>query len=363
MMDERGSVGVLIALVMFFVMGMLMMTWNTVQISKDKMRLQNAVDSAALAHATWQARSMNAIQNMNEEKYFALDLAIDLTKIGVVAEKLAQGFWKAAKAASAFPPAMYALEALAWASRFVGYCSACTAGWMQSVVVPILDVFQQIYQWCPIAGFLNAQNFAAYNGANRLFSTELKFTDSESALFTASTIPITAKYVQLFQLPVEKNKPAKKPWKYTASDDTKTTFKGGTFKTGAGVYKTFHAGESWDKEAFESKKSGTGSGSAAAIFPEPIAWLAMKSGKQIEALPLELIAGEGYQNVDNMPVFAIGAAQCITGDIVPHADNTSAKQRPIGFGTGATAKLVPVSTVLTRINEKLGNIGSAIFFH
>lgn len=362
-MDERGSVGVLVALVMFFVMGMLMMTWNTAQISKDKMRLQNAVDSAALAHATWQARSMNAIQNMNEEKYFALDLAIDLTKIGVVAEKLAQGFYSAARAASAFPPAMLTLEGLAWASRIVGYCAACTAGWMQTVVVPILDMFQQIYQWCPIAGFMNAQNFAAYNGANRLFSTELKFTDKESALFTASTIPITAQYGQLFQLPVEKKKQNKKPWQYTASSDTKTTFQGGIFKTGAGVYKMFHAGESWDKEAFESKKLGVGSGSAAAIYPEPVAWLAMKVGKQIETLPLELIAGKGYQNVDSMPIFAIGAAQCITGDIVPHADNTSAKQRPIGFGTGATAKLVPVATVFSRINQEFGNIGSSIFYH
>ena len=73
--SERGSVGVVMALVIFVVMGMMTMTWNTAQLSKAKMRLQNAADSAALAHAVWQARGMNAVQNINDEMYEALSLA------------------------------------------------------------------------------------------------------------------------------------------------------------------------------------------------------------------------------------------------------------------------------------------------
>ncbi len=38
--SERGSVGVVVALVIFLAMGMLTMTWNTAQLSKAKMRLQ-----------------------------------------------------------------------------------------------------------------------------------------------------------------------------------------------------------------------------------------------------------------------------------------------------------------------------------
>ena len=67
--SESGSVGVVVALVIFLVMGMLTMTWNTAEISKTKMRLQNAADSAALAHAIWQARGMNAVQNINDEMH------------------------------------------------------------------------------------------------------------------------------------------------------------------------------------------------------------------------------------------------------------------------------------------------------
>ena len=64
--SDRGSVGVLIALAIFLVCGMLSMTWNTVQLSKEKMRLQNAADAAALEYCIWQARGMNAVQNIND---------------------------------------------------------------------------------------------------------------------------------------------------------------------------------------------------------------------------------------------------------------------------------------------------------
>ena len=88
--SESGSVGVLVAFVIFLVMGMLTMTWNTAQISKTKMRLQNAADSAALAHAVWQARGMNVVQNINDEMYEGLSLAVKLRKIAEGLETAAQ---------------------------------------------------------------------------------------------------------------------------------------------------------------------------------------------------------------------------------------------------------------------------------
>ena len=87
--SERGSVGVIVAFVIFVVMGMLTMTWNTAELSKAKMRLQNAADSAALAHAVWQARGMNAVQNINDEMYEALSLASKLRAISAGFESAA----------------------------------------------------------------------------------------------------------------------------------------------------------------------------------------------------------------------------------------------------------------------------------
>ena len=94
--SERGSVGVVVALVIFVVMGMLTMTWNTAQLSKAKMRLQNAADSAALAHAVWQARGMNVVQNINDEMYEALSLAAKLRSVARVIEPIAIAFDAAA---------------------------------------------------------------------------------------------------------------------------------------------------------------------------------------------------------------------------------------------------------------------------
>ena len=98
--SERGSVGVVVALVIFVVMGMLTMTWNTAQLSKAKMRLQNAADSAALAHAVWQARGMNVVQNINDEMYEALSLAAKLRSVARVIEPIAIAFDAAANASS-----------------------------------------------------------------------------------------------------------------------------------------------------------------------------------------------------------------------------------------------------------------------
>ncbi|MEG1480735.1 MAG: pilus assembly protein TadG-related protein, partial [Kiritimatiellia bacterium] len=86
---ERGSVGILMALVMFFVCGMLVVTWNTYTVSRDKMRLQNAVDAAALENAVWQARGMNCLQHLNDEAYEMLSMVNGLYSAAGVLEIIA----------------------------------------------------------------------------------------------------------------------------------------------------------------------------------------------------------------------------------------------------------------------------------
>ena len=65
-------------------------------------------------------------------------------------------------------------------------------------------------------------------------------------------------------------------------------------------------------------------------------------------------------------LFAVAAAKCVTGDVIPvskksEADKTN--QRPSGFGTGASAKLVPVSDVFSGMNKVVGGIISAVIYH
>ena len=69
-------------------------------------------------------------------------------------------------------------------------------------------------------------------------------------------------------------------------------------------------------------------------------------------MPLEAWTSKASEVIDKWPMIAIAAAQCVTGDVVAHSV-TPAKaknnQRPAGFGTGATAKLVPVTTAFAAL--------------
>ena len=124
--SERGSVGVVMALVIFVVMGMMTMTWNTAQLSKAKMRLQNAADSAALAHAVWQARGMNAVQNINDEMYEALSLSVKLRNFARIMEPIALGF----DAASNIPFVGLIFKGLAIAMHTIAVLAGGTGGWL-----------------------------------------------------------------------------------------------------------------------------------------------------------------------------------------------------------------------------------------
>ena len=142
--SERGSVGVVVALVIFLVLGMLTMTWNTAQLSKAKMRLQNAADSAALAHAVWQARGMNAVQNINDEMYEALSLAVKLRNVAKVVEPIAIAF----DAASNAPFVGVIFKGLAVAMHTIGVLTGGTGGWLAARICNMfLKYIERVYAW------------------------------------------------------------------------------------------------------------------------------------------------------------------------------------------------------------------------
>jgi len=103
------------------------------------------------------------------------------------------------------------------------------------------------------------------------------------------------------------------------------------------------------------------------VTPGPSIWIAHKYYTHIEVLPLDSWEKEfSKKGVRKMPMFAVAAAQCVSGDIVPHSkkpEKGKAAQRVAGFGAGATAKLVPVATALKDLNVMVGKAVGMIIYH
>ncbi len=379
--SERGSVGVVMAFVIFVVLGMLTMTWNTAQLSKAKMRLQNAADSAALAHAVWQARGMNAVQNINDEMYEALTLSTKLRKISAVLEGIAIGF----DAASNIPVVGPIFKGLAVVFHLFGVLSGAPAGWMAARICDkFLKYIQQAYVYgSALFGLWNAQQLAAQNEADplaKLESTSSGGTDSWH--FGIYTLGLSWPLKDAFMLPLGKSgKCDDSPWTAQKLD----IYDGSTqpWKT---IYNIAGTPEGWNIKPYVSKRGDkegikvekkTKDGKEVTVvdeqgvLPGPTMWIAFKLGKNIQTLPLD-----GFWNADDkdrsshsLPMFAVAAAQCITGDVVPHSEGTKdgvTNQRPEGFGAGATAKLVPVSQVfyaMSKAGKVAGTVVDAIVYH
>ena len=381
LVSERGSVGVVVALVLFLVMGMLTMTWNTAELSKAKMRLQNAADSAALSHAIWQARGMNAVQNINDEMYDALYFAKILRTAGEWAEGFALGFDAAAELGG---PIGIVFSILAKAFHFIGVVAACTGAWIgQKVCGLFLHVIQIFYVYGSSAmGYYNAQLFAAQNEADplwRIDTSGIPIVGKEFPSFGFYSVGLSWPILDAFVLPLGESKRkevGESPWKVA---DTSTFDL--SIPPWKGIYEAFDAGKGWtikpyvsrrgDKEGIEVKKETkdgkeTKTVNDNGILPGPTMWVAFKTGDHIHTLPLD-----GFWNPGDKDRFghkywmvAVSSAQCITGDVVPHSkkiEEGDKSQRPAGFGTGATAKLVPVSSLFYKMGEKSGKyIGGAI---
>ena len=382
--SERGSVGVIVAFVIFVVMGMLTMTWNTAELSKAKMRLQNAADSAALAHAVWQARGMNAVQNINDEMYEALSLAVKLRTIAAVFEGIATGF----EAAANLPVVGPVFRGLAIAMHTVGVITGGPAGWMTARICKLfLKYIQMTYVYGSSAfGLWNAQQLAAQNEADPLAKLDgTKSTaDSGGWHFGIYALGISWPLRDAFLLPLEpsgKDEVAKSPW--TGPEMALFT---DAFPPWNTIYKIAGTGEEWNIKPYVSKR-GDNEGlktekkqkdgkdvtevDEQGVLPGPTMWIAFKLGKNIQTLPLDgfFNPGDADRWTHSLPMFAIAAAQCVTGDVIPHSkkwEKGKTNYRPSGFGTGATAKLVPVSEVFYKMGKAgnaVGHFVDAIIYH
>ena len=376
--SERGSVGVVVALVIFLVMGMLTMTWNTAQLSKAKMRLQNAADSAALAHAVWQARGMNAVQNINDEMYEALGLALKLRTIGAVTEGVAMGL----EALSAVPVIGAIFKGLAIAAHCIGVLTGGTAGWISARICKLfLKNIAMVYaKGSSLLGLWNAQQLAAQNEAGLLAKLDgTKSTaDSDSWHFGIYALWMSWPIKDSFMLPLaESGKTDGSPWKAEECNSFKISV-----APWLQIYDFCGSSEGWDIRPYVSKrgdqeglklKDGKVEKDGDEVLPGPTLWVAFKLDKDIQTLPLDgFLKSEKAKTEETgrwthkLPMFAVAAAQCVTGDVIPHSRKTEenkTNQRPAGFGAGATAKLVPVGDVFSSMNTVVGGVVNAVIYH
>lgn len=359
--DDRGSVAILVALVIFVCCGMLTMTWNTALLSREKMRLQNAADSAALEHALWQARGMNALQNVNDEAYASAQTAAIFLDS---AAKLALE----AKAAEFIPYGIGAgLAVYLYAGEVaLGSVSAIIAKGTLAITLPVAGTFYK-YSSCAL-GILGAQQFAAENGASPLIPISFDVGSAGgtggkilNALFGDAKIGFYAFPLSLFSadpfvLPAVKDKQAGAPF-HRKNEAQLAIIQA---SPPGGFLRAIGTGDDFDFDPWVSP-TNTVNGKNVPHLPIPATWVAMRMPKATPIAKMDFWSRRDETQrgaLEKMPTMAIAAAQCVTGNLVLHNKKLDKKElanrsnwlalkpeerRPAGFGTGATAKLVPVS--------------------
>ena len=357
---DRGAMGFLMALVMFFVCGMLTMTWNTYTLSREKMRVQDAVDAAALEHATWQARGMNCLQNLNEEGYDALATAISGYTISGVLVSIAQ-------AVTAIPIIGPILNgALIGASVIT--CAAST--WTCEVVLTFVKVAQKFYQYgtC-VLGYLAAQEVASYNGATGLIGhfvkpgqklVSLKMPGGTTLDLDIFAFGLSLAPKDTLILPVEeKQMTGQPPWDSGNSLGLNTIFN--TIREIPIVGQVYWMPAQMPTFWPIVSKTATGKdGKFTPVLPSPTLWVALR-----DYPPHDVIRGfdawffeKGAQNLNALaqpkksafPVMAYAVGQCVTGDLTTNAP-ADHPTRPRGYGAGANAKLISLEEALSITNH------------
>jgi hypothetical protein len=76
--NDRGVAMLYTAVITMFILALFSLIHDVGRISEDKMQMQGAADAAALEFATWQARGMNTVQNLNQEMYDIDNLVITM---------------------------------------------------------------------------------------------------------------------------------------------------------------------------------------------------------------------------------------------------------------------------------------------
>jgi hypothetical protein len=165
--DERGSIMLLSAMMVFVVMMFAIIAFDTNMAVYNRIVAQNAVDSAADSAALWQARGCNLVQLLNNLHY-DVDVAL------CVAESLATAACVVSVGLRVAENIPY-IGPIAAAIR-VGTCIACdTLPWIdyaqQLFYSVIMPVQQAIIDVTPFLAFANANVCAKGSGADPLLTS------------------------------------------------------------------------------------------------------------------------------------------------------------------------------------------------
>ncbi len=334
--SDRGSLGFVMAMVLFFACGMLVMTWNTYTLSRDKMMCQAAADAAALEHALWQARGMNLIQDINTEIYDTCELIQDTYTIAVIIGGAAMII------EPLFPPIS---EAIAKAIKILGQVVMYAGRYMQSFILPFEQVLRHVYRFTPAIGYLSAQQAAKYNGADPLFAKKWEFELFGKNIDLSPYAIGIAGTTAVFMLPLEKK-------------DGEKDLKGRWYLfQGPGLAVFAYLGWSspkWDDVSYYATKENV------KTFIPATLWLCLKHSPPkgwISAFD----SWFGIDSNSKMPLLAYSCAKAYSGDVVMISDRKES-YRPARYGTGANAGLVPLSRVTDDFDKKADTVRKLLSF-
>ncbi len=334
--SDRGSMGFVMVMVLFFACGMLVMTWNTYTLSRDKMMCQAAADAAALEHALWQARGMNLIQDINTEIYDTCELTQDIYTVAVIIGGAAMII------EPLFPPIS---EAIAAPIKILGQVVMYAGRYIQSFILPFEQALRHVYRFTPVIGYLSAQQAAKYNGADPLFVKKWDFDIFGQNIDLSPYAIGIAGTTAIFMLPLEKKE---------AKDDLKGRW---YLFQGPGLIVFGYLGwgnPKWDDVPYYATKENV------KTFIPATLWLCLKHS------PPEgwISAFDNWFGIDSdskIPLFAYSCAKAYSGDVVMLSERKES-YRPARYGTGANAVLVSLNTVADDFDKKADTVKQILSF-
>ncbi len=332
--SDRGSMGFVMAFVLFFACGLLVCTWNTYLLSRDKMTCQAAADAAALEHALWQARGMNLMQDINTEIYDTCELIQDTYTIASIV----------AGASIAVKPIPFVGEVLSGILKALGTGVMYAGRYMQSFILPFEKVLRQVYRFTPAIGYLSAQQAAKYNGADPLFKKTWDLDIfGKNFDFSPYAVGVSGS-TALFVLPV-KEKSAEKD---LAGRDY--LFRG----PGLALLEYLGWTATWDDVPYYATEEN-----AATFIPASL-WICIKHS------PPEgwISAFDSWFQMESeslMPMLAYSCAKAYSGNVVMISVRKGS-YRPARYGTGANAGLVSINTVADDFGKKADVIKKILSF-
>ncbi len=357
--DDCGAVFIYGAIVIFICLGFFGMTYDTMRYIESKMISQNAADAAAMEMAAWQARGLNAIQELNTDIYQVDAVIYETMNVIYIAGEIIEDAELAAIASFDIPLIIKLEKARKRLDKVCGPILQVFKA-LRKVTINIFKGMRLAYLYgTNAAGYIGAVEAAKENGAvpiaNKLPIGGLPAM-FQNVIGKLYAVGVPLKLSNPFKLPLEKkndegklfggsalNTKDKPLWDYRLlrikliGSRCEKALKGNWAK--------------WDDEFYQSDEISNGN-----KYPYP-AWLWLASSEVSTNLVMSgFFWGNSPEKLPNAYSYAIGLP--IGGNVVRVALKDNRKP---GNGAGIEPALVPVSE-LKNWNSKLTSILEKMMF-